>query len=324
MIWHDFQRPERVEIESESRTDQFGRFIAQPFERGWGTTVGNALRRALLSSIPGAAVTAVKIEGAEHEFSAVPGVVEDVTDIILNLKKIPFVVHGDEPVFLTLSASGKKRVTAGQFTLPHNVEVTDPDVHVATLSADGELNMTVRVARGRGYVPAEENQTEDLDLGFIPVDSAHSPVRRANFRVEMARLGQMTNYERLVMEVWTDGSIGPEDALSQAARLVQGHMDLYASVAGDGAPLPLSADEAASDEVAGESESILDREIESLELSIRSLNCLKNAQIKTLRDLVTRTEKQMVEIRNFGEKSLKEVREKLEAMGLGFGMKLDL
>ncbi len=323
MIWYDFQRPERVEIESESRTDSFARFIAQPFERGWGTTVGNALRRALLSSIPGAAVTAVKIEGADHEFSAVPGVVEDVTDIILNLKKIPFVLHGEEPVFLTLTAKGAGEVTAGQFTMPHNVEVTDPDVHVATLSADGELNMTVRVAKGRGYIPAEENQTEDLDLGFIPVDSAHSPVRRANFRVEMARLGQMTNYERLVMEVWTNGAITAEDALALAARLVQGHMDLYVTVAGDepsGATMEPSPEPAPT----GESESILDRDIESLELSIRSLNCLKNAQIKTLRDLVTRTEKQMVEIRNFGEKSLKEVREKLEAMGLGFGMKLDL
>ncbi len=323
MIWYDFQRPERVEIESESRTDSFARFIAQPFERGWGTTVGNALRRALLSSIPGAAVTAVKIEGADHEFSAVPGVVEDVTDIILNLKKIPFVVHGDEPVFLTLTAKGAGEVTAGQFTMPHNVEVTDPDVHVATLSADGELNMTVRVAKGRGYIPAEENQTEDLDLGFIPVDSAHSPVRRANFRVEMARLGQMTNYERLVMEVWTNGAITPEDALALAARLVQGHMDLYATVAG-GEPVEAVALPEEKPQPVGESESILDRDIESLELSIRSLNCLKNAQIKTLRDLVTRTEKQMVEIRNFGEKSLKEVREKLEAMGLGFGMKLDL
>ena len=321
MIWYEFQRPDRVEIESESRTDRFARFIAQPFERGWGTTVGNALRRALLSSIPGAAVTAVKIEGADHEFSAVPGVVEDVTDIILNLKKIPFVLHGDEPVFLTLAAKGAGEVTAGGFTMPHNVEVTDPDVHVATLSADGELNMTVRVAKGRGYVPAEENQTEDLDLGFIPVDSAHSPVRRANFRVEMARLGQMTNYERLVVEVWTNGAISPEDALSQAARLVQGHMDLYATIAGGEPVVPVAAEPAPASE---ESESVLDRDIETLELSIRSLNCLKNAQIKTLRDLVTRTEKQMVEIRNFGEKSLKEVREKLEAMGLGFGMKLDL
>ncbi len=321
MTWYDFQRPDGVEIEAESRTGQFARFIAQPFERGWGTTVGNALRRALLSSIPGAAVTAVKIEGADHEFSAVPGVVEDVIDIILNLKKIPFVLHGDEPVFLTLTAKGAGEVTAGQFTMPHNVEVTDPSVHVATLSADGELNMTVRVARGRGYVPAEENQTEDLDLGFIPVDSAHSPVRRANFRVEMARLGQMTNYERLVLEVWTNGSISPEDALSRAARLVQGHMDLYTTIAAGGSVEPVEREAPPAPD---EGESILDRDIESLELSIRSLNCLKNANIKTIRDLVTRTEKQMVEIRNFGEKSLKEVREKLEAMGLGFGMKLDL
>ncbi len=323
MIWSEFVRPERVEIDGESRSETFGRFFAQPFERGWGSTVGNALRRALLSSIPGAAVTAVKIEGADHEFSAVPGVVEDVTDIILNLKNVPFVLHGDEPVFLSLHAEGAGEITAGQFDMPHNVEVTDPGMHIATLSADGVLDMVVRVAKGRGYVPAEENQDEELGLGFIPVDSAHSPVRRANYRVEMARFGRMTNYERLVVEIWTNGTITPEDALTHAARLVQGHMDIYTQAAeeetasaGDGAAGKAPAEE--------ESESILDREIESLELSIRSLNCLKNANIKCLRDLVTKTEKDMVEIRNFGEKSLKEVREKLEAMGLGFGMKLDL
>jgi DNA-directed RNA polymerase subunit alpha len=323
MIWQNFQRPPQVQIDEESSTEGFGRFIAQPFERGWGTTVGNALRRALLSSIPGAAITAVKIEGADHEFSAVPGVVEDVTDIILNLKKIPLVLHGEGEVLVSLDAKGPGEVTAGQFTTTHQLEVTDPNVHIATLSADGQLNMTVRVAVGRGYVAAEDNQTEDLDLGFIPIDSAHSPVRRANFRVEMARLGQMTNYERLVVEVWTNGTITAEDALSQAAQLVQGHMDIYANIGGfDAVEGVAPVGEKPSPELRGES--ILDREIESLELSIRSLNCLKNANVKTLRDLVRRTEKDMIEIRNFGEKSLKEVREKLEALGLGFGMKLDL
>ena len=323
MIWQNFQRPPQVQVDEESSTDAFGRFVAQPFERGWGTTVGNALRRALLSSIPGAAITAVKIEGADHEFSAVPGVVEDVTDIILNLKKIPLVLHGEGAVFVSLEAKGPGEVTAGQFTTTHQLEVTDPDVHIATLSADGKLSMTVRVAVGRGYVAAEDNQTEDLDLGFIPIDSAHSPVRRTNFRVEMARLGQMTNYERLVVEVWTNGTVTAEDALGQAAQLVQGHMDIYANIGGFAAAEgAVEVGEKAHPEPSGES--ILDREIESLELSIRSLNCLKNANVKTLRDLVRRTEKDMIEIRNFGEKSLKEVREKLEALGLGFGMKLDL
>ena len=199
MIWQDFQRPTQVDLEEEGQSPTFGRFLAQPFERGWGTTLGNSLRRALLSSIPSAAITAVKIEGADHEFSAVPGVVEDVTDIILNLKKIPLKIHGQGPTFLNLEAKGPGEVTAGQFAGSTQVEVIDPDVHVATLSAGGKLKMTVRVAQGRGYVPAEENQTEDLDVGFIPVDSAHSPVRKANFRVEMARLGRMTNYERLVL-----------------------------------------------------------------------------------------------------------------------------
>lgn len=320
MIWHDFQRPAHVDPEAEGHSATFARFLAQPFERGWGTTLGNALRRALLSSIPSAAITAVKIDGADHEFSAVPGVVEDVTDIILNLKKIPLKIHGNEAVFMTLEAKGPGEITAGQFAGSSQVEVIDPDVHVATLSAGGKLKMVVRVAQGRGYIPAEENQTEDLDVGFIPVDSAHSPVRKANFRVEMARLGRMTNYERLVLEVWTNGTVTPEEALSQAAQLVQGHLDIYTRLA--------AVEEAAQPIVAAaapvEESSILDNSIETLELSIRSMNCLKNANIRTLRDLVSRSEKDMVEIRNFGEKSLKEVRSKLEAMGLGFGMNLDL
>ncbi len=320
MIWYEFQRPDAVQIEEESRTPTFARFLAQPFERGWGTTVGNALRRALLSSISGAAVTAVKIEGVDHEFSVVPGVVEDVTDIILNLKQVPWRLHGTEPVFLTLEAKGPGAVTAGQFSTGHQIEVVDPDVHIATLSADGELHMTVRVAPGRGYVPAEDNQTEDLDLGFIPVDSAHSPVTKTNFRVEAARLGRVTTYERLVLEVWTDGTLTPEEAVSRAARLVKGHMDLYAGL--DGSEVEQAAP--AEAETAGEEQGVLDQPIESLELSIRSLNCLKNADIKTIRDLVTRPEKEMLEIRNFGDKSLKEVKEKLEALGLGFGMQLDL
>ncbi len=319
MIWHEFQRPSQVQPEEEDRSETFARFIAQPFERGWGTTVGNALRRALLSSIPGAAITAVKIEGADHEFSAVPGVVEDVTDIILNLKMIPLKIHGQDAAVLTLDAKGPGEVTAGQLVGSHQVEVIDPNVHVATLSVDGKLKMQVRVAAGRGYVQAEENQTEDLDLGFIPIDSAHSPVTKANFRVEMARLGRMTNYERLVLEVWTNGTIGPEEALSQAAQLVQGHMDMYSRLSTvEEMESPLES------EVEAEEESVLDASIDSLELSIRSMNCLKNANIRTLRDLVARGEKDMVEIRNFGEKSLKEVRDKLEVLGLGFGMNLDL
>jgi DNA-directed RNA polymerase subunit alpha len=319
MIWHGFQRPAQAQVEEESATVLFGRFIAQPFERGWGTTVGNALRRALLSSIPGSAITAVKIEGADHEFSAVPGVVEDVTDIILNLKKIPFKIHGQDAVLLELEATGPGEVTAGQFVGSHQVEVIDPEVHVATLSADGQLRMTVRVAPGRGYVPAEENQSEDLDVDFIPVDSAHSPVRKANFRVEMARLGRMTNFERLVVEIWTNGTVGPEEALSQAGQLVQGHMEIYTRLAAVEV-----MDEPAEEQAEPEKDSILDQSIETLELSIRSMNCLKNANIRTLRDLVARQEKEMTEIRNFGEKSLREVREKLEVLGLGFGMNLDM
>jgi DNA-directed RNA polymerase subunit alpha len=319
MIWHEFQKPSGVELDEETKSETYGRFVAQPFERGWGTTTGNALRRALLSSIPGAAITAVKIEGADHEFSAIPGVVEDVTDIILNLKRIPLRAHGLDATFLTIECKGPGDVTAGMFDTNAQVEVMDPDIHVATLSADGELRMTVRVANNRGYIQADENQTEDLGVGFIPVDASHSPVRKANFRVEMARLGQMTNFERLIMEVWTNGTIEPKEALSQAAQLVRGHMDDYASLA------QVEEYEAPAEaESESQEDSILDQSIDSLELSIRSMNCLKNANIRTLRDLVSRSEKDMVEIRNFGDKSLREVRDKLEERGLGFGMILDM
>lgn len=321
MIWYQFQRPDRVEAEEGLAEENFGRFLAQPFERGWGTTVGNALRRALLSSITGAAVTAIKIEGVDHEFSVVPGVVEDVTDIILNLKQVPWRLHGNEPVVLTLEAEGPGDVTAGQFATTHAVDVVDPDVHIATLSADGTLKLSVRVAPNRGYIPAEENQTEDLDVDFIPVDSAHSPVRKANFRVEAARLGRVTTYERLVLEVWTDGSLTPEAAVARAAQMVKGHLDLYAGL--DGSQVMAQEFEADEDEQAPE-ESILDQGIDSLELSIRSLNALKNAGVDTLRELVSRDERDMLEIRNFGEKSLKEVKDKLEALGLGLGMQLDI
>ncbi len=319
MIWHQFHKPSGVEVTEDTKTDRYGRFVAQPLERGWGTTVGNALRRALLSSIPGATITAVKIEGVDHEFSVLPGVVEDVTDVILNLKQIPLRMHGIEAAFLTLEANGAGIVTSGQLVGTSQVEIVDPDVHIATLSADALLRMTVRVGMGRGYLQADENQTDDLDVSFIPIDSAASPVVKANYRVEMARLGQMTNFDKLVLEVWTDGTIKPEEAISQAAQLVRGHMDIYAAL---GTEEEVQVED--EPEVEPEENTILEQSIDTLELSIRSMNCLKNANIRTLRDLVSRSEKEMVEIRNFGDKSLREVREKLEKEGLGFGMNLEL
>lgn len=315
MIWYQFQRPTVVEVDEETQTDSYTRFVAQPFERGWGTTVGNALRRALMSSIPGSSITAVKIEGAEHEFSAIPGVVDDVTDIILNLKRIPLRLNGPDAAFLELDAEGPGDVTSGMFKESPHVEVVNPDIHIATLSSTGRLKMEVRVANGRGYVLADENRTEDLELGFIPIDSAPSPVTRVNYKVEMARVGQKTNYDRLIVEVWTDGTLPPSEALSQAAQLVRGHMDIYAAL---GVEAEITMPVVEEPEV--KEDTTLDRSIDTLELSIRSMNCLKNANIQTIRDLVSRPEKEMMEIRNFGEKSLKEVREKLEAMGLGFGI----
>lgn len=315
MIWYQFQRPTIVEVDEETRTDSYARFVAHPFERGWGTTVGNALRRALMSSVPGASITAVKIEGAEHEFSALPGVVDDVTDIILNLKRIPLRLNGPDAAFLELDVEGPGEVKSGMFSESAHVDIVDPDLHIATLSSEGRIRMQVRVANGRGYVLADENRTEDLDLGFIPIDSAPSPVTRVNYRIDQARVGQRTNYDRLTLEVWTDGTLPPAEALSQAAQLVRGHMDIYAAL-GIEAEITMPVVE----EPVVEEDTTLDKSIDTLELSIRSMNCLKNANIQTIRDLVSRPEKEMMEIRNFGEKSLKEVREKLEAIGLGFGI----
>src|SRR5881409_3650252 len=220
-MWKGFQKPKRLASELESLTEKYGRFSAQPFERGWGTTVGNALRRALLSSIEGAAITAVRIEGVLHEFSSIPGVVEDVTDIILNLKRIPIKLHVDHPESLHVKAEGAGEVRAGMIQASPNVEILDPDAPLATLSEEGKLSMEMRVKRGRGYVPADRNFDDDLSIGYIPIDSVHSPVRKVAYHVEDARLGQTTDYDKLTLEVWTDGSISPQDALALAAKLIK-------------------------------------------------------------------------------------------------------
>src|SRR6266704_1184292 len=217
-LWTGFQMPRRLAADAETLTERYGRFSAQPFERGFGTTVGNSLRRALLSSIEGAAITAVKIEGVEHEFSSINGVVEDATDVILNLKQIPFMLHGNEPKTLTISKTGPGEVTAGDIEADADVDVLDPTLHIATLSEGGTLNIEMRLKRGRGYVSAERNFDEDLSLGYIPIDSVHTPVKKVNYAVDAARLGQNTEYDKLSIEVWTDGSIKPDDAIGLAAK----------------------------------------------------------------------------------------------------------
>ena len=318
MLWKGFQRPKRLEIDQESLTPTYGRFIAQPFERGFATTIGNALRRCLLSSIEGAAITAINIEGVLHEFSSIPGVQEDVTDIILNLKQIPFRLHTDEPKVLSIDVQGPGNVTAGQMAEDPQVEIHDQEVHVATLNEEGHLKLQAQLRKGRGYVAADRNFDESMGIGWIPLDSAHSPVRRVNYRVEAARLGQTTDYERLILEVWTNGTISPEEAVSLAAMLLKDHLGIFIqteeSLRHDGSEL-------GREELAG-LDALLAKNIDELDLSVRSANSLKNANIHTLRDLVRRTEKDMLETKNFGKKSLEEVQEVLDKLGLSLGMEV--
>jgi len=319
MLWKGFQRPKRLEFERETLTDRFGRFWAQPFERGFGTTVGNAMRRVLLSSIEGAAVTAVKIEGVLHEFSPIKGVVEDATDIILNLKQIPLKLHTDQAKTVTLRALKPGEVRAKDIVADADVEILEPEAHIATVSEGGRLEMELRLKRGRGYVAADKNFDEDLGIGWIPIDSVHSPVKKVNYVVEAARIGQTTDYDKLTIEVWTNGAVTPRDAVSLAAKLVRDHFTIFVGLdeAGDQALDGLGAEPARSPN------EHLDKSVEELELSVRSYNCLKNANIKTLRELVQKTEGDMLKTKNFGRKSLNEIKDILSTMGLSLGMRLD-
>jgi DNA-directed RNA polymerase subunit alpha len=319
MLWKGFQRPKRLEFERETLTDRFGRFSAQPFERGFGTTVGNAMRRVLLSSIEGAAVTAVKIEGVLHEFSPIQGVVEDATDIILNLKQIPIKLHSDSVKTLTLRTTRAGEVRARDIEADADVEILEPESHIATVSEGGRLEMELRIKRGRGYVSADKNFDEDLGIGWIPIDSVHSPVKRVNYVVEAARIGQTTDYDKLTIEVWTTGAVTPRDAVSLAAKLVRDHFTIFVGIdeASD-QPLERLADQPAS--LVNEH---LDRSVEELELSVRSGNCLKNANIRTIRELVQKSEADLMKTKNFGRKSLNEIKAVLSTLGLGLDMRLD-
>jgi DNA-directed RNA polymerase subunit alpha len=319
MLWKGFQRPKRLEFERDTLTDRFGRFYAQPFERGFGTTIGNALRRVLLSSIEGAAVTAVKIDGVLHEFSPIPGVVEDATDIILNLKQIPLKMHVDTTKTLYLRVDKPGEVKARDIQGDADIEILEPDAHIATVSDGGKLHMELRVKRGRGYVAADKNFDEDLGIGWIPVDSVHSPIKKVNYLVEAARLGQTTDYDKLTVDIWTNGSVHPRDAISLAAKLVRDHLNIFISL--DEAME--QSQEAASEQPAAVLNENLDKSVEELELSVRSYNCLKNANIRTIRELVQKTEGEMLKTKNFGRKSLNEIKEILASMGLGLGMRLD-
>ena len=319
MLWKGFQRPKRLEFERETLTDRFGRFYAQPFERGFGTTVGNALRRVLLSSIEGAAVTAVKIDGVLHEFSPIPGVVEDATDIILNLKQIPLKMHVDTTKTLYVRVDKAGEVRARDIEADADIEILEPDAHIATVAEHGKLHMELRVKRGRGYVSADKNFDEDLGIGWIPVDSVHSPIKKVNYLVEAARIGQNTDYDKLTVDVWTNGSVSPRDAVSLSAKLIRDHLNIFINLE---ETAEMQAEGGAEQPGAASNEN-LDKSVEELELSVRSYNCLKNANIRTIRELVQKTEGEMLKTKNFGSKSLNEIKEILGSMGLSLGMRLD-
>ena len=317
-MFKGFQKPKRLVANTETLTDRYGMFTAQPFERGFGTTIGNSLRRILLSSIEGAAITAVRIEGVAHEFSPIPDVVEDATDIILNLKQIPFKMTSDGTKAVTLTADSAGELTSGQIHCDADVEVLDRNLHVATVSERGKLSIEMRLKKGRGYVSADRNFDEDLPLGFIPIDSVHSPVRKVNFSVEAARLGQMTDFDKLTLEVWTNGAISPQDAVGQAAKLLKDHMAIFINFEEAAEPSELGGEG-----IEPQLNEVLNRSVEELELSVRSYNCLKNANIQTIGDLVQKTESEMLRTKNFGRKSLNEIKELLTGLGLSFGMRFD-
>ncbi len=313
-----FQKPKRLICDLETLSPTYDHFFAQPFERGFGTTIGNAVRRVLLSSIEGAAITAVKIEGVLHEFTPIPNVTEDATNIIMNLKQIPLRLNVDHAKTIYLESDQTGELMSGSITADPDVEILDPNIHIATIGEGGTLKLEMRIKKGRGYVQADENFEEDLPIGYIPLDSVHSPIKRVNYSVEAARLGQTTDYDKLVLDVWTNGCILPQDALAQAAKIVKDHMFIFINFE--------EQPEEEEEEVDREAERMyenLKRSVEELELSVRSYNCLKNADIKTIGELVQKTEGEMLKTKNFGRKSLNEIKEILAEMGLSFGMKLD-
>ncbi|MFO7310890.1 MAG: DNA-directed RNA polymerase subunit alpha [Bacillota bacterium] len=302
---------EKPRIETVEATNTYGKFVVEPLERGYGITLGNSLRRVLLSSLPGAAVTSVRIDGVLHEFSTIPGVVEDTVDIILNLKRLLLKLHSDGPVTMRLDVEGEGEVTAAAIEHPSDVEILNPDLHICTLDKGGRISMEMTVEKGRGWVPAERNKKPDQPIGVIAVDSIFSPVQKVNYQVHDTRVGQVTDYDQLVLEVWTDGSVRPEEAVSLAAKILIEHLRLFANLTDTADDIEILA---RKDE--GPKDRILSMTIDELELSVRSYNCLKRAGINTVEELIRKTEADMLKVRNLGKKSLQEVKEKLAALGL--------
>ncbi len=317
--WRDFQLPKRLECEESSYTDTYGKFSAAPFERGYGVTLGNSLRRVLLSSIEGSAVTSVKISGVQHEFSTIPGVLEDVPEIILNIKSIILNSHSKIPKTIYIKKKGKGEVTAKDIQTDETIEIINPDLHIATLTEDIKFAIEMEVARGRGYIPAEANKKEDAAVDSIAIDSAFNPIRKVNYNVENTRVGQRTDYDKLLLEIWTNGVINPKDALLYASNILQRHLDIFVSFG----QLPEEEEEP---EMTKEEAAVYEKlrlPISELELSVRSSNCLREANIKTIGDLVKRSEEELLGFKNFGKKSLTEIKDLLVGMGLSLGMQVD-
>ena len=310
----DIEKP-KIEIAEISDDNRYGKFICEPLERGYGTTFGNSLRRMLLSSLEGAAVTSIRIDGVLHEFSTIPGVRDDVTNIVLNLKQLCLKMEGNEPKVIRIDAEGEKEVTAADIICDADIEVLNPDLHIATLNEDGKLKIEMTVERGRGYVPADKNKKPDDTIGVIPIDSIFSPVQRVNYTVQDTRVGNVTDYDKLILEVWTDGSMRPEEAVSKAAGILVMHLKLFQNM--DGIPEEEEVEETTfPEEEEDTSSKVLDMTIEDLDLSVRSFNCLKRANINTVAELTAKTEDDMMKVRNLGRKSLEEVKKKLEDLGL--------
>lgn len=320
MKWRKLEMPKKLEFEKESFTDNYGKFFAEPFERGYAITVGNSIRRILLSSIQGAAITSIKIDGVVHEFATVPGVIEDVAEIILNLKQVKIKLHSDDLQKIHIKAEGEKEVKAKDIIHEAEVEIVNPEQHIATLSGkNSKLEIEMDVEIGRGYNIAEKNKKEEQPLGVIPIDSIFTPVSKVRFDTENVRVGQMTDYERLIMEIWTDGRVKPDDALGYAAQILKDHLTIFINFEEE----PVIEEEEKVDEELERKRKLFSESVEELELSVRAANCLKVANIKTIGELAQKSEQDMLKYRNFGRKSLNEIKEILTSMGLSFGMKIE-
>jgi len=319
--WKDFQLPKRLECDESTYTNTYGKFSAAPFERGYGVTLGNSLRRVLLSSIEGSAITSVKFDGVQHEFSSLPGVLEDVPEIIMNIKKVILKSHSKIPKTVYIKKNDKGQVKAKDISVDETIEIINPDLHIATLTKDAKFHIEMEVCRGRGYVPAEMNKREDQPIGVIPIDSIFTPVSKVNFFVENTRVGQRTDYDRVILEIATNGAVTPKDALLYASNILQRHLDIFVNFG----QLPEEEEEAET-EMSPEESSLYEKlrlPISELELSVRSSNCLKEANIKTIADLVRKSEDEMLAFKNFGKKSLSEVKGLLDGMNLNLGMQFD-